>query len=143
MDLDQAVCYPGKHDLSSISKDEISLKIARHSNCASCNCSGLRPSSNLRVVLCPTALSTEPEDCPLLSSCSCLHGVADHGNPIDRISESERTRRAKVAVRLDELLEVRGVVTCISKTFISSLRTLTNYWTLNIVMTISLPSGNK
>ena len=41
-----------------------------------------------------------------LDRCACGHGVMEHGANISSIGHEEFVRRGRVAVRLDELLEV-------------------------------------
>ena len=40
--------------------------------------------------------------------CGCGHGVTAHGADMSAIGNEEFARRGRVAVRLDELLEVSG-----------------------------------
>lgn len=52
--------------------------------------------------------SAEDEDKPdsYLSSCTCGHEASDHGADLSDISRSEFKRRGRVAIRIDELLQV-------------------------------------
>lgn len=88
--------------LEDLSEEEIRLKIARHSPCSYCNCAGLHPTADDEIIPDDGGAA---EDVSMLESCDCGHDVVDHGNSGD-YPHSERVRRAKVAIRLDELLEV-------------------------------------
>lgn len=99
--------YPTSHDIPSLSESAMALKIARHSPCSICTaeiCNGLRPPPVMQLVL----DSDEDYDRPdsYLSSCSCGHDASDHGADLSVISRTEFKRRGRVAVRIDELLQV-------------------------------------
>jgi hypothetical protein len=96
--------YPSGHDIHELTQDEINLKVARHSSCSQCECSGLHPGDDDVVV---AVEEHDPSsEHSLLDHCACGHTVIDHGND-PSIPQSEQYRRAKVAIRLDELLQVR------------------------------------
>jgi hypothetical protein len=103
------VAYPGVSDQTQLTEEEISLKIARHSFCSLCECDGLRPIPELKVIVKTANTINETEDVQLLDTCLCTHRVIDHGNPVNESAASERNRRAKVAFRLDELLQVSAI----------------------------------
>lgn len=97
---------------SQLNASQAALKVARHSRCqaedGSCSCLGLKPPSDAEVIAQPVnddslaaGSSSEWKECG-----ACGHDVESHGRLNDsRADEEERTRRIKVAVRLDELLE--------------------------------------
>ena len=95
--VSRMVYYPPTDQARDLRSDELNLKIARHSLCGECDCTGLNPPQEVLVTL--------TEDDELLNSCGCGHTVEEHGNSAS-ISEKERERRGKVAIRLDEMLEV-------------------------------------
>lgn len=116
--------YPAAHDLGSLSDAQIALKIARHSPCKACSvCSGLHPSLEDTVIL---DNATDPDvamfdltgygsdddessgPSEYLSRCACGHGVLEHSSSVAELGQEEYTRRARVAIRLDELLQVSG-----------------------------------
>lgn len=112
--------YPASNDISALSNEALSLKIARHSPCALCkSCIGLHPPPDTDVALdnLPATdlfsdLDAELFDDVLglettyLDSCGCGHGVADHGASESELGREEFMRKGRVAIRLDELLEV-------------------------------------
>ena len=107
--------YPASHDIPRLSQELLALKIARHSRCSSCSsCSGLRPPPDVEVALdseiqpeSPSSASQEHSaPGPYLQLCSCGHDVLAHGADPSSIGVEEFARRSRVAVRLDELLEV-------------------------------------
>lgn len=109
------VLYPASHDIPSRSQQLLAIKIARHSSCSSCSsCSGLRPPPDVEVAPdSETQPSSSPTDAqgnsgtePYLLLCSCTHDVAAHGADLSLVGAEEFARRGRVAVRLDELLEV-------------------------------------
>ena len=110
------VLYPASHDIPQLSPELLAIKIARHSSCSLCSsCSGLRPPPNVEV-----ALDSAPQKGPspstsrthgatsgtYLQFCSCGHDTTTHGADPSSIGKEEFARRGRVAVRLDELLEV-------------------------------------
>lgn len=106
------VLYPTSHDIPSLPDSHLSLKIARHSCCSACSsCSGLHPPNGWRVFSdIPDGNESDDDDEPpptrYLDRCECNHGVDAHGANVSKIGHEEFIRRGKVAVRLDELLEV-------------------------------------
>lgn len=104
------VLYPASHDIPRLSQELLALKIARHSRCSSCSsCSGLRPPPDVEVAL-DSEIQPESQEHsahgPYLQLCSCGHDVLAHGADPSSIGVEEFARRSRVAVRLDELLEV-------------------------------------
>ncbi|KAI0775673.1 hypothetical protein BD413DRAFT_602875 [Trametes elegans] len=107
------VLYPQSHDIPRLPNSHLSLKIARHSRCSLCStCTGLHPPPGWRVFSDSTDGDEsddddEPPPTRYLDRCECGHGVSAHGadSGLDR---DEFVRRARVAVRLDELLEDSG-----------------------------------
>lgn len=115
--------YPSSAtDVGDLSEGQQRLKIARHSACqggpsassssraqsVDCDCHGLRPPSGLRV----KSLSIKTNSAASLDAgqwgwdtCRCGHSLESHGLVDDNEGEDEFRRRAKVAVRMDELLE--------------------------------------
>ena len=112
--------YPARYDIEKLSQNAIALKIARHSRCSECDsCGGLHPPPD--AVLEPDSaefsedfLSSDDDerDSRYLAVCACGHGTLSHGADEARLGRSEYVRRARVAIRLDELLMVSSV-TCI------------------------------
>ena len=101
------VVYPAEDDIPSLSEEQLSLKIARHSPCSLCLCSGLRPPVGTEVTPDDSLLSDQME-LAYLSECQCGHDVPSHGADIAVLGRPEYQRRGRVAVRIDELLQVRG-----------------------------------
>ncbi|CCM01133.1 uncharacterized protein FIBRA_03181 [Fibroporia radiculosa] len=103
------VLYPASHEIPKLSDDLLAIKIARHSTCLACSsCPGLRPPPGASVALDLDALpETDGGAAQFLDSCACGHGPADHGAEKDSLGKAEFIRRGRVAVRLDELLQVR------------------------------------
>ncbi|KAG2055785.1 hypothetical protein BDR06DRAFT_953620 [Suillus hirtellus] len=96
----------------------LALRIARHSSCAACDsCPGLRPPASVEVVLDDdihqksllgdlTQYGSDEEDGPAyLETCICGHDVADHGSQLAALGREEFSRRARLAIRIDELLQ--------------------------------------
>lgn len=55
-----------------------------------------------------TQYGSDEEDGPAyLETCICGHDVADHGVQLAALGREEFSRRARLATRLDELLQVR------------------------------------
>lgn len=109
------VLYPTSHDIPRLSQELLAIKIARHSSCSSCSsCSGLRPPPGVEVALdsesqpglSPSALQEYSASSTYLQLCSCGHDVFAHSADPSAIGVEEFARRSRVAVRLDELLEV-------------------------------------
>jgi len=101
------VLYPAEDDIPSLSEEQLSLKIARHSPCSLCLCSGLRPPVGVEVSPDDSLLSDQME-LAYLSECQCGHNVPSHGADVAVLGRPEYQRRGRVAVRIDELLQVRG-----------------------------------
>jgi len=109
--------YPSSSD-ASLSDFTLSLKIARHSPCIACDsCPGLRPPVGVEVVpdddtqqkslLDLTQYGSDEEDSSAyLETCICGHDVADHSGRVSALGREEFSRRARLATRLDELLQV-------------------------------------
>lgn len=97
---------PAEDDPHSLSEEQLSLKIARHSPCSSCSCLGLRPPLGVEVSPDDSLLSDQME-LAYLSDCQCGHDVPSHGADISVLGRPEYQRRGRVAVRIDELLQVR------------------------------------
>lgn len=99
--------YPTSHHTPSLSEAALALKIARHSPCSICTaeiCPGLRPPPIVQLVLDSDETYDGSES--YLSSCACGHEASDHGADLSLISRDEFKRRGRVAVRIDELLQV-------------------------------------
>ena len=103
------VLYPAEDDVLSLSEEQLSLKIARHSHCSLCPCSGLHPPVGVEVSPDDSLLSDQME-LPYLSECQCGHDVPSHGADVSIIGRPEHQRRGRAAVRIDELLQVSGEV---------------------------------
>ncbi|KAI0684806.1 hypothetical protein BC835DRAFT_1292092 [Cytidiella melzeri] len=98
--------YPTSHEVPKLSESALALKIARHSPCSICTaeiCPGIRLPPVVQLVL----DSDEGYDGTqsYLSSCGCGHDAIDHGADRSEIGSAEFSRRGRVAVRLDELLQ--------------------------------------
>src|ERR1700722_4859811 len=113
------VLYPASHEIPKLNDALLSLKIARHSSCSICNsCNGLHPPFGVNVTLDdeletefslgdPTRYSSDDDDAAYLDICACEHSVKEHSADQSELGEEEFARRARVAARLDELLQVR------------------------------------
>ncbi|KAL0579158.1 histone acetyltransferase [Marasmius crinis-equi] len=98
--------YPKSHDLQTLTRAQLCLKIARHSPCSVCTtCKGLHPAPNVQVVLDdsqePPLLGdlgqygSDDDDLPTyLDSCGCGHGVLEHGANEHEIGPEEFRRRS-------------------------------------------------
>jgi histone acetyltransferase len=115
-----ALAYPAALKISDLTNSQLAVKIARHSECEICdNCNGFHPAPDVDVVLdggaSPDALELfndeEEPSAPYLESCSCGHGIPSHGAHEPTLGRDEFVRRSKVAVRLDEFLQVRIRIT--------------------------------
>ena len=90
------------------------------SHCTACDCEGLHPGQDVTLVLDDTlaaaSVLAEPaiDDHPnhYLALCACGHALGEHGLS-DELPEQEILRRGKVAIRLDELLQVKVHLTSI------------------------------
>ncbi len=103
--------YPTSNEIPKLSEAALALKIARHSPCSICSvhiCPGLRPPPIVQLVL--DSVEDYDGSGGYLSSCSCGHDLADHGADQDLIGSEELARRGRVAVRIDELLQVSSRV---------------------------------
>ncbi|PWN21625.1 Bromodomain-domain-containing protein [Microstroma glucosiphilum] len=113
----QTLYYPSNASVpSDLTHSEALLKVARHSRCSAfdgdCVCTGLRPSPDVDVEARSVKggkndEAREKECASQWKKCGvCGHGIAMHGRLEDsEADDEERTRRIKVAIRLDELLE--------------------------------------
>lgn len=86
------------------------LRIARHCRCArsSCDCQGLHPPPGQAVEI----VVLEIEDAEFSeegTACECGHSWNSHG-ALSYLVNAEIERRAKVALRADELLDVCNLV---------------------------------
>ena len=113
------VAYPASHICDKLSSSLLALKIARHSPCTLCvHCPGLHPPPRVAVVLdehSDSSLGTleqygsdddEEEVSSYLDTCACGHGVKAHNADEIVLGKSEFARRGRVAIRLDEVLQV-------------------------------------
>lgn len=116
--------YPVSNNLS-VHPDAASIKIARNCHCIICeDCPGLRPAEG--VELFRDDDTTERENALIndlvgygsddedsgdsglayINTCRCGHGMKEHGADASVLGEEEFARRAALAVRIDERLEV-------------------------------------
>ncbi|CAA7261715.1 unnamed protein product [Cyclocybe aegerita] len=113
------VAYPHSHSLDELNPPLLSLKIARHSPCSIChNCSGLHPPPKVDVVLDGHNDSLDlgqygsddefEEVSSYLQICRCSHNVKEHNADEAVLGKLEFNRRARVAIRLDEILQDSG-----------------------------------
>ena len=113
------VAYPASHTYDKLSSSLLALKIARHSPCTLCdNCPGLHPPQRVAVVLDEHSDSSlgnleqygsdddEEEVSSYLDTCACGHGVKAHNADEIVLGKDEFVRRGRVAIRLDEVLQV-------------------------------------
>ena len=113
------VAYPASHLCDKLSPSLLALKIARHSPCTLCDhCPGLHPPPRVAVVLdehSDSSLGTleqygsdddEEEVSSYLNICACGHGVKAHNADEIALGKLEFARRGRVAIRLDEVLQV-------------------------------------
>ena len=114
------VLYPASNTLDALSDDLIALKIARHTSCSQCDpCSGLHPApdillvrdghppENSLTVLDQYGSDDEDDGVTYLSRCGCGHSPQQHGAGEEGLDKEEYTRRANLALRIDQHLEVR------------------------------------
>jgi hypothetical protein len=117
--LDQAtmkLLYPASHEIPKLTDAQLAIKIARHSPCSICdNCPGLHPSSDLNVVsdekdtdssLGDLSHYGSDDETSYLDTCDCGHTAREHGADVSTVGSEEFARKGRVAVRLDELLQV-------------------------------------
>lgn len=86
------------------------IRIARHCPCKAtgCDCQGLHPPTGQQA-----DIVLEAEDAEFseeISACDCGHSWNKHGS-LNRLVEGEIERRARVALRADELLDVGCALT--------------------------------
>jgi histone acetyltransferase len=114
------ILYPASNTLDALSDHLIALKIARHTPCSLCiRCTGLRPASNVQLVrdghppensltdLDQYGSDEEDNGVTYLYRCECGHSPQQHGADEEELDKEEYTRRAKLALRIDQHLEVR------------------------------------
>lgn len=121
------VAYPHSQLFERLDSLLLSIKIARHSPCSQCQtCSGIHPPPKVDVVLDNHNDSSlgdlgqygsdddDEEVSSYLELCACGHDVKTHNADEEVLGPSEFARRGRVAVRLDELLQVssRTLGTC-------------------------------
>ena len=131
LSLRMSLWYPaGIATTAELDEASATLKVARHAPCshgwhfapradspypapdagpstgaAACTCRGLVPPRGARIHLVSHAKHTLDELLARWPACGrCGHALFEHGE-LARDPPQERTRRARVAVRLDELLE--------------------------------------
>ena len=117
------VAYPYSHIFDDLDSSLLALKIARHSPCSVCGfCVGLHPPPRVDVVLDGHSDSVlgdlgqygsdddDEEVSSYLQICACGHSVKEHNANETNMGKAEFTRRARVAIRLDEFLQVSIVV---------------------------------
>ena len=114
--------YPAvsTEDVASTSSASRSIRIARHTHCSACSCTGLHPPDNIPIVLDDSedyqdALEQAeqiefPNEDGFWSMCACMHGWDEHGAGMD-VSAIETMRRARAAFRIDEILNDMGKLT--------------------------------
>ncbi|KAJ3513715.1 hypothetical protein NLJ89_g2796 [Agrocybe chaxingu] len=136
------VAYPHSHSLDELDPPLLSLKIARHSPCSICHhCSGLHPPPKVDVVLDghndsldlgQYGSDDEDEVSSYLQICRCSHNVKEHNADEAVLGKLEFNRRARVAIRLDEILQVRKYAMKFCRREGNDpmdRRTLDGYWT--------------
>ncbi|KDN44416.1 hypothetical protein RSAG8_05463, partial [Rhizoctonia solani AG-8 WAC10335] len=127
MALPLTFLYPPASQPGDFTFDARSVKIARHSNCSECECTGLHPPEGCAVVInngsveAQAALdeaeeSTEVTEEGYWRMCACGDGIEDHGNGAD-VAPEEIQRRARVAIRIDELLDDKGLLADFAASF--------------------------
>ncbi|CAE6434711.1 unnamed protein product, partial [Rhizoctonia solani] len=120
MALPLTFLYPPASQPVDFTFDACSIKIARHSNCSECECTGFHPPEGCAVVInngsveAQAALdeaeeSTEVTEEGYWRMCACGDGIEDHGNGTN-VGSEEIERRARVAIRIDEILEDKGIL---------------------------------
>lgn len=114
------VFYPASNSLDALSDNLIALKIARHTPCELCDtCTGLHPGRNVHVLrdgqppensltdLAQYGSDEEESGTTYLRLCGCGHSPQQHGANAAELGEVEYTRRANLALHIDQHLEVR------------------------------------
>ncbi|CAE6445753.1 unnamed protein product [Rhizoctonia solani] len=120
MALPLTFLYPPASQPGDFTFDARSIKIARHSNCSECDCTGFHPPEGCAVVInngsveAQAALDEAEESMEVTEEgywrmCACGDGIEDHGNGGD-LGQEEIQRRARVAIRIDEILEDKGLL---------------------------------
>jgi histone acetyltransferase len=118
------VLYPASHTITELDEAKLAVKIARHSTCGACtSCPGLHPPLGVDVVLdtdagddidrmiSSYAIDSDDEGgSQYMDLCACGHGIISHGADKNTLGSEEFARRGRAAVRLDELLQVRGTI---------------------------------
>ena len=112
--------YPASTTFNTLSDDLIALKIARHTPCSLCiDCFGLHPPSDIQILrddhppensltdLAQYGSDEEDNGITYLRHCRCGHGLQQHGANEVELGKDEYTRRANLALRMDQHLEVR------------------------------------
>jgi hypothetical protein len=125
------VAYPHSHIFDELDSSLLSLKVARHSPCSICDCTGLHPPLNVVVVLDGHSDSgigdlgqygsddDDEEVSSYLQICACGHNVKEHHANETTLGKAELTRRGRVAIRLDEFLQVS--ITLLTYYYLSKL----------------------
>ncbi|KAG8732167.1 histone acetyltransferase [Ceratobasidium sp. 423] len=120
MALPLTFLYPPASQPGDFTFDARSIKIARHSNCSECECTGFHPPEGCAVVInngsaeAQAALDEAEESMEVTEEgywrmCACGDGIEDHGNGAD-VGPEEIQRRARVAIRIDEILDDKGLL---------------------------------
>jgi histone acetyltransferase len=112
--------YPASNTFDALSDDLIALKIARHTPCSLCiDCSGLHPPSDVQILrddlppensltdLVQYGSDEEDNGFTYLRYCGCGHDPQLHGANEEELGKEEYIRRANIALRIDQHLEVR------------------------------------
>jgi len=132
-------------DINDLSQAARCAKVARHSRCSACHCSGLQPPDPWQIVIDDSEdaqdaielaeQSEAPTDEGFWMCCICGHGWDEHGAGMD-VPTREMERRTRVAMRIDELLDDLGKLSDFSYTNddIESLRK----WVVATILNITL-----
>ncbi|KAI0305459.1 hypothetical protein B0F90DRAFT_1625024, partial [Multifurca ochricompacta] len=118
----KAALYPASNTLDTLSSDLIVLKIARHTPCSLCtDCLGFHPHSDIQLLLdihhppensltdlAQYGSDEEDNGISYLRQCGCGHTPQRHGADEPEINKEEYARRANLALRIDQHLEVLG-----------------------------------
>ncbi|KAG8773551.1 histone acetyltransferase [Ceratobasidium sp. 428] len=123
MALPLTFLYPPAAQPGGFTFEGLSVKIARHSNCSECECRGWHPPEGCTVVIANGSLEAQAalDEAEELAGqvtditqdgfwrmCACGDGIEDHG--VQDISQEEIERRGRVAIRIDEILEDKGLL---------------------------------